>query len=449
MTRNALRWMSRVACCLCMTGAGCSSSDAPPGGRGRGRQATTAANGGGVLGGSNGGLSGPGLNPSSGGNGTTASSGLISPSQIPSPKVCASAIINAPKNMPTIVFVVDGSGSMCAPFGLSTRWLALRSALLDPMRGLIYRLQDSVNFGLTIYDGTIDLLLTLPPPPPPGTAGAAAPPAVPLVGGVQNPPCAFAYANQKAMGMCPQLVEVLPPKRTNAMAIDMAFPQVELGGSTPTDRAMKRVMDTLTASATQRVQGPDERAPDRVYVILATDGAPNDVCVGGVGGDGSLQRQGVLQAVDRGAAAGITTWVISLAGGDATLQAHLDEVARHGDPKNPMARTFVASNPDALVTTLAQLLGGAIGCSVNLSGKVTKGKECSGTVSLDGKKLACCQKAASGVVTCDGPPSPTPSGWRLSDERTIELLGDSCAHFLIGSDSLLQAEFPCDVFVPG
>jgi hypothetical protein len=45
--------------------------------------------------------------------------------------------------MPTIMFVIDVSGSMCAPFGNSTRWQALRTALLDPMRGLIYRPQGS------------------------------------------------------------------------------------------------------------------------------------------------------------------------------------------------------------------------------------------------------------------------------------------------------------------
>ena len=34
-----------------------------------------------------------------------------------------------------------------------------------------------------------------------------------------------------------------------------------------------------------------------MYVILATDGAPNDICVSGTGGDGSVQRKGVIAAV--------------------------------------------------------------------------------------------------------------------------------------------------------
>jgi hypothetical protein len=334
--------------------------------------------------------------------------------------------------MPTIMFVIDGSGSMCAPFGNSTRWTALRTALLDPMKGLIFRLQNSVSFGATLYDGTIDITLAL-------TQGGGG-------GSSQNPGCALNYASMKDQGMCPQLVDVLPPKLNNAMVIDAAYPKTELGGSTPTDKALNHVMDGLLAMVQQ--QGPDQKAMSPVYVILATDGAPNDICVGGTGGDGSAQRAGVISAVDRGAAAGITTWVVSLAGGDAMLQAHLDEVAKHGDPKNAMAKTFNPTNPDDLIMTLARLLGGAVGCHINLNGTVTVGQECAGSVKYNGKTLPCCEKAGSGF-NCDQKPAAMPNGWRLSDDHSIELVGDSCTSFLLGADELLQATFPCEVFRPG
>jgi hypothetical protein len=342
---------------------------------------------------------------------------------------CASALVQTNKNMPSIVFVIDGSGSMCANFGGSTRWQAVRNALLDPMKGLIYRLQSSVSFGAALYDGTIDLGLAL------GSMSMT------TQGG-----CEIKYVTMKGSGECPALVEVMPPKLSNAMAIDMAYPKVELGGSTPTDKAMKHVMDALIA--TRLPQAPDQKAQSPVYVILATDGAPNDICVGGVGGDGSAQRQGVIASVDQGAAAGITTWVISLAGNDAALQAHLDEVAKHGDPTNPMARTFSPMNPDDLIMTLAKLLGGAVGCHIALSGKVTVGQECLGTVQQNGKALPCCQQAAGGAWTCNKLPATAPNGWRLSDDHSIELVGDACTNFLIGSGDLLQASFPCAVFVP-
>jgi hypothetical protein len=186
----------------------------------------------------------------------------------------------------------------------------------------------------------------------------------------------------------------------------------------------------------------------KMYVILATDGAPNDICVGGLGGDGSAQRQGVIAAVDRGAQAGITTWVISLADGDPALQSHLDEVARHGEPMNPMAHTFTPTDPGALIGTLSNLLGGAIGCNISLNGKVTAGLECTGTVLMGAKKLPCCQTPQGMGAMCDGAPTTTPNGWRLTDPSTIELIGETCTEFLVGVDSSLDAQFPCDVFIP-
>jgi hypothetical protein len=256
---------------------------------------------------------------------------------------------------------------------------------------------------------------------------------------------ACTHLSVTCVGACPQPIEA-PPKLNNAAAIDMIFPQKELGGSTPTDKALSHVMDALIA--TRQQQGPDQKAQSPVYVILGTDGAPNDICVNGTGGDGSAQRQRVISAADRGAAAGIITWVISLAGGDATLQAHLDEVAKHGDPKNLGAHTFSPMNHDDLIMTLAQLLGGAIGCHIRLNGSVTVGQECSGKVEQNGLALACCQSTPAGVYNCARMPTTSPNGWQLSDPHSIELLGDACTQFLIGSGNLISASFPCEVFMP-
>lgn len=355
-------------------------------------------------------------------------------------KVCASAVVQAAKTPPIVVFVIDGSGSMCAPYGSGgTRWQALRGALLEPSMGLIYRLQDQVKFGSLLYDGTVDLALALI-----GGGGGPIGPGGPGGGNAQNPQCALAAAMNKMTGMCPQLLYT-PAEINNAMAIDMAYPMLELGGSTPTDRAMKQVMDSLIPMV--GTQGPDDKTPSEIFVILATDGAPNDICVGGVGGDGAPQRAGVIAEVQRGAEEGITTWVISLAD-DPTLQAHLDEVARAGAPMDPAAHTFSPSSPDELVQTLAQLLGGAVGCNIALNGKVTVGQECLGTVLQNGVPVPCCQVDAAGAWTCANTPTATPNGWRLTDPGTIELVGDSCTQFLLGSANLVNAEFPCEVFSP-
>ena len=383
----------------------------------------TAGGGGGTsLGGSLGAAGGFG-NPTAGasggsGKGSTGVSGS-------GPRNCADAMVNTSIAEPDILFVVDGSGSMCANFGGSTRWKALRAALLDPMNGLIPRMEKTVDFGLLLYDGTIDPILAL-------TA----------IGGSPSPECAAMYFEAKAMGMCPGLVQV-PVALNNAMAIDMAFPQTELGGSTPTDRAMNTAVDQMIMN---RSKDPDAK-PHPQYIILATDGQPNDICMGGAGGDGNAQKAGVIAAVDRAAMNHIITFVISLAGGDQGLEQHLAEVAKHGEPMNPMAHTFTPDSPMALVDALTAIVGGAVGCQIALEGKVLVGSECRGSVKVNGEKLACCRADMTGAMQCDGVPANPANGWVLKDASTIELVGATCDAFLANPQALLTAGFPCDVIV--
>lgn len=301
---------------------------------------------GGAISGAGAGASGAPLPGSGGATGTAGTTGFGNPTglapMIGNPSAGAGASSGCLDA--TVAFVIDGSGSMCETFGASTRWQELRRALLDPAQGLIYRLQALASFGLLIYDGSINLML----------AGMA-------TGGSPTPACAGASTFGRAMSTeCMQVVAVQPAKG-NADAIAQAFPMRELGGSTPTDRAMNQAVDQLIAAQTPGL----DLSKHPQYVILATDGQPNDICEGGMGGDGIAQQQGVIAAVDRAAAAQIKTFVVSLAGGDQALQAHLDEVARHGNPADPAAHTFTPANPEELVTALTEVLGNALGCSVD------------------------------------------------------------------------------------
>lgn len=238
---------------------------------------------------------------------------------------------------PTVLFVIDGSGSMTEGFGGPSRWQALRTALLDPMTGFITRFQDKASFGMLIYDGSIDAGQSQS-----GAASAMCPTAM----------------SAMSDAMCPRLVNV-PPTFANLNAISMKYPAKELGGSTPTDKALAAAVEQVIALTA----GKDvEQNPG--FIILATDGEPNDLCFGGRGGDGSLQRQCVISAVDRAAAAKIRTFVISLAGNDMKLQQHLAEVAKHGDPTNPMAHPYSPMNPDELVMALKAVLTPALGCAL-------------------------------------------------------------------------------------
>jgi hypothetical protein len=41
-----------------------------------------------------------------------------------------------------------------------------------------------------------------------------------------------------------------------------------------------------------------------------------------------------------------------------------------------------------------------------------------------------------------------PNGWHLTDDHSLELIGDACTNFLLGAGDVLQASFPCTVFSP-
>jgi hypothetical protein len=336
MVVRELRVVLFACAVACIHGAGCSAESV--GGSGTARSGAS----GGIAG--FGGYAGTGAGvPGAGASGAGAASPFGNSASQPT------MVVGMPSKckQPTIVFVVDGSGSMCAPFGNATRWTAVRSVLLDRSQGLLYKLQDRGDFGVLIYDGGIDLtaagMVTMSP------------------GASPNPMCAGAATLFRAGNpQCPQMVEVAPG-RNKAMAIDMAFPQRELGGSTPTDKVMKHEVDTLIAA---RDPNADPMLHPQ-FIILATDGQPNDICAGGMGGDGTLQQQNVIAEVDRAAAAGITTYVISMAGGDAALEAHLMVVAQHGDPTNMAAVPFNPMNPQDLLTALTTLLGTAFGCNVS------------------------------------------------------------------------------------
>ena len=93
---------------------------------------------------------------------------------------------------------------------------------------------------------------------------------------------------------------------------------------------------------------------------------------------------------------------------------------------------FTPTNQADLVATLTEIIGGAIGCRVQLNGEIKAGQECSGSVTFNGFPLAC----------------GDPNGWQLIDPRTIELTGTACTDFINSPSSNVTADFPCGVFVP-
>jgi hypothetical protein len=215
---------------------------------------------------------------------------------------------------------------------------------------------------------------------------------------------------------------IVEPAFNNYAAIDAAYPADPIGMGTPTDKAMEHVVNNLPVLNEQVL----DQIVQPTYVVLATDGAPNDNCGGG-GGIGLPTEQAVIDVVTRGTMQGMNMFVISLAGGDTQLQAHLEDVAA---ATRTMTPPFVPDTRDSLTGTFQMIVGTAT-CRVALDGTVTAGQECAGEVQLKGEPLAC----------------NDPNGWQLEGERTVVLNGDACTRFQT-MDSLVHAAFPCAVFTP-
>lgn len=340
------------------------------------------------------------------------------------PKTCAEGVANTSPVTPTVWLVIDGSGSMHDDFGGSTRWDSLRSALMAP-DGVVSSLQQFVKFGMVIYSGA----QPQPAPACKGTVNFACG----CYSGVEPACCTAACGGTPPvapMGMCADLIAV-DPAISNFATLDAKYPAREVGGWTPTDRALEHVVTNLPVLNAAAV--PDAKK-DPIYVILATDGAPNDQCTPGTapGGAGASGFQAdvamrVVNSVTAGVQKGMHMFVISLAGMDTQLRAHLEQVANIGSPGQ---KPFEPSTKNDLVAALQQIIGGAT-CQVGLNGTVTMGQECEGQVNVNGTALPCNSN----------------DGWRLTDPRTVQLMGNACKSFL-GTASQVRATFPCAVFRP-
>jgi hypothetical protein len=284
--------------------------------------------------------------------------------------------------IPTVWLVVDGSSSMNARFeGSGSRWLALRSTLMDA-GGVVDALQAHVRFGLVIYAG--------------------------------GDPAS-----------CVQLVTVAPALN-NSSALSAQYPLRPLAQGTPTDKALEHVVNNLPVLNT----GTLDAAADPVYVVLATDGQPNDNCGAGGGGlglAGVSVEQRVVDVTEAGTRGGMQMFVISLAGADDRLQSHLERVAAATASQTP---PFVPATQRDLVGAFQKVIGSA-SCQVSLDGIVEKGRECAGRVLLNSAALPCNQA----------------DGWSLFDPRTVQLTGAACEMFLEHT-SMVVADFPCDAFSP-
>ena len=317
---------------------------------------------------------------------------------------CARQNIVTSRVVPTIWLVIDGSSSMLSPLGLGglqSRWFALTDTLMHTDNGIVKTLEKDVQWGVVLYDG----------PAPGGVTDVVLPD-----GGVKAFPAAET---------CPRVV-VVEPKKEAFTDIAMVVGADPLGGSTPTDKALEVVLSHLPETTGQALDA-------RVYptiVVLATDGEPNDFCTLDpilglpIGGD---VRPKVVRAVQQLESMSVKTYVISLAGGDQNLTAHLNQVAATGGTGMP---PFFPTTKDQLVQAFRDIIGPETACDVVLNGSVKAGIECMGRIKINGVELPC----------------NDPNGWALKNSSTVTIQGTACQQYKMDQSSVLEADFPCEVF---
>lgn len=249
---------------------------------------------------------------------------------------CVDVTVAVDPIVPTLVLLVDQSGSMTADFGGAPRWDAVYTTLMDPADGVVTALEDRVRFGLSLYTSE---------------------------DGFSGPTC--------------PVMTTVPPALANRNAIDAVYALEVPLEDTPTGDAMDVVALELDAFAEE---GPKA-------IVLATDGEP-DTCEEPDPQNGQVEA---VLATQNAFDLGLRTFVVSV--GNDVSDAHLQEMANAGAGKDPANMVdpepfYQALDPQQLVDAFTQIIADFITCEFTLDGEIL-GDPCEGTVLLDGSPIEC------------------------------------------------------------
>lgn len=246
---------------------------------------------------------------------------------------CADADVKFEAQTPTVLLLIDQSGSMTDDFGGTDRWQAVYDALLDPDDGLVPDLEAKIRFGMALYTSFE------------GDQG----------------------------GECP-VITATTPGLNNYAAIEASYDAAKPEDETPTGESIAAVTPTLVL----------DPSPGNKVIVLATDGEP-DTCAE------PNPQNGQQQSVDAAAAAfeqGVRLYVISV--GEEVSDQHLQDVANagvgvgQGDPDAPF---YKANDAQALAAAFAEIVEGVRDCKLDLDGKVAEGGEAECQVAINGESV--------------------------------------------------------------
>ncbi len=250
---------------------------------------------------------------------------------------CAGTDVRLTRQSASVMLLIDQSGSMTNAFGNTTRWNAVRNALVDRSTGVLRALEGEMRFGLAMYTGHD------------GNRSGTCP--------ILRPPIAVALNRVDAI----------------AAALNAATPDDD----TPTAESVTAVAQMLRAI-------PASEEPGARVIVLATDGEP-DSCAQPdpmTTTERDAARAGSVAAVQAALRDGVRTFVISV--GSDVSEAHLRDLANAGSGTTA-GRFYRASNPAALTAAFREITVGVRSCVFRLNGTVSD--PATGDVRLDGAAL--------------------------------------------------------------
>jgi len=242
---------------------------------------------------------------------------------------CPAVNFTAQAITPSIHLLIDRSGSMDEAIGGTSRYNAVRTALVDPTNGVVTKLQSKAYFGASLYS-------------------TDAP--------------------------CPKLYSV-PRATDNRNAIANLIASQSPSGNTPTGGSIDQVVAGFAASP------PPAGSPP--IIVLATDGLPNNC-----DGNSSAGQTKAIQAATASYAAGIRLFVLAV--GNGIADNHLQAMANAGagvQAGQPNAPYYVANSPQDLGNAFNQIIGGVVSCELVINGNVDEAQAQGGTVTLNGMQL--------------------------------------------------------------
>jgi von Willebrand factor type A domain len=244
---------------------------------------------------------------------------------------CPAVHFTAMKTTPSIALLIDRSGSMVNDIGGTSRYGAIKQALVDNTNGVVTKLQNEAYFGAALFSS--------------------------------DNPCPRLYSVPRAMG--------------NRSAIATLINGQNPNGNTPTGPSIDQVVADFAANP------PPTGSPP--VIVLATDGLPN-TC--NDGNDTATGQAKSITAAQNAYAAGIRLFILGV--GNGIADQHLQAMANAGlgvQNGQPNAPYYLANSPQQLTDAFDQIIGGVVSCDLTINGNVDPASAQSGTVTLNGMTL--------------------------------------------------------------